>query len=351
VSERIVHEHDPLNAEPRPEELCKSFITPTDQFFVRSHGTIPTIDPATYRLTVSGLVERTLSLSLDDLLRYPQRIFTATLQCAGLRRHELNTLEVVKNETPWEYGAISNAEWQGVLLGDVLNVAGVQNAARYIAFIGADEIDGHTEGLGASVSLEKAFSGEVYLVHRMNGEPLKPEHGYPLRVVTAGYIGARSVKWVTGITAQTEPSGNYYQALAYKHFAPEVREDTADWDSAPMLEDVPINSVICHPAEGEIAAGEITVRGYAICGKHGVQSVEVSPDGGKTWHRATIRESRDRWAWYLWELPLTLQRGTHELVVRATNNAGITQPESLHEVWNFKGYANNAWHRVAVTVR
>ncbi len=347
-----VRQESPLNAEPAPGDLIESFRTPNDLFFIRSHGNIPTVDAGTYRLTIDGLVESPLSLSLADLRRFPRITAGATLQCAGNRRRELIEFAPIPNELPWGSEAISNAEWSGVPLREVLAAAGPKSGALHVAFLGLDETErhGHRFQFGGSIPLEKATHPEVLLADTMNGEPLPPAHGAPVRVVIPGYIGARSVKWISRITLQEAPSDNYFQAKAYRLFPASTGPDDVDWDSGLMLGEAPVNSVICSPVSGDrLPAGRVTVRGWAMAGGgREIARVDVSADGGKTWKTAELGAGGSGWTWRFWQAPLDLAPGEQEIVCRAFDSAAQTQPAHPSQVWNFKGYANNAWHRVRV---
>ena len=349
-----VRQESPLNAEPEPAVLVESFRTPNELFFVRNHGDVPAVDPESYRLTVDGLVESPLSLSLEDLQRFSRVTVGATLQCAGNRRRELIEVLPIPGELPWASEAISNAEWSGVPLREVLAAAGPQAGARHAAFLGLDETErhGHRFQFGGSVPLEKAMHPEVLLADTMNGSPLPPVHGGPLRVVVPGYIGARSVKWISRITLQENPSDNYFQAKAYRLFPPSVTPDSVDWETGMMLGESPVNSVICSPEPGaRLPAGPVTVRGWAMAGGgREIARVDVSADGGRIWTTAEL-ESRDSgWTWCVWAAALDLPPGEHEILCRAFDSAAQTQPAHPAQVWNFKGYANNAWHRVRVAI-
>jgi sulfite oxidase len=347
-----VRQEEPLNAEPVPAALRESFRTPNELFFIRSHGAIPAVDPEAWRLTVDGLVANPLSLSLAELRRLPRTTVGATLQCAGNRRRELIEVRPIPGELPWGSEAISNAEWSGVPLREVLAAAAPRAAALHAAFTGLDETErhGHRFAFGGSIPLEKAMRAEVLLADTMNGEPLPPAHGAPLRVVVPGYIGARSVKWLSRITLQKGPSDNYFQARAYRLFPAAVGPETVDWETGMMLGEAPVNSVICTPPAGEtLPAGRVPVRGWAMAGGgREVARVEVSADGGRTWTTADLGAGETGWAWRFWEAPLDLPPGEHEILCRAFDTAAQTQPSDPSQVWNFKGYANNAWHRVRV---
>ena len=343
----LVLSEDPPNAEPPPEALTQAFRTPPDLLYVRTHGTTPEPEPATYRLVVDGLVERPLSLSLDDLGRFARHDVDAVLSCAGNRRTELHALAPTPGEEPWGAGALGNGRWSGVRLADVLAEAGVQSGAAHVAFESLDacEKNGATFAYGSSIPLAKALAPETLLADRYEGQPLEPNHGAPLRALVPGFIGARSVKWIGRVTVQAEESDNHFQRRAYKVFPPEVRKEDADWDAEPSIEDLPLNSVLTEPAPGvQPAPGRVVVRGYAYTGgDRAVERVEVSVDGGATWADAALGEGSG-WTWRVWTVEADLAPGAYEVVVRA-HDGEREQPASVTQTWNFKGYLHNAWHR------
>lgn len=352
----IIRDPEPFNAEPPLGRLRQSFITPGELFFSRNHGSIPEVNSDGYRLVVGGLVDRTLEFSLEDLRGLPREEVTAVLECAGNRRDGLMELAPIPGETPWGAGAISNASWAGVPLREVLLAAGVEEEARHAAFVGLDEVEGEDGSFnyGGSIPLEKALAPEVLLAYEMNGEPLTPEHGFPLRIVAPGYYGARSVKWLSNITLQEGPSDNHFQAREYRLFPPDATAETADFSAGLMLGEMQVNAVICEPVDGAaLEASTVSVRGYALAGGgRRVERVDVSSDGGKTWIQADLREGADEpWAWSLWEASLDLGAGEHRIVARALDSSAATQPATTAEVWNFKGYANNSWHGIRVVAR
>ncbi|MES1241906.1 MAG: sulfite oxidase [Acidobacteriota bacterium] len=347
----LVRQERPLNAGPPPEQLRQSFLTPNASFFVRNHGDVPHVDRESYRLAFNGLVRKPLKISLDELQRLPKVAVKATLQCAGNRREEMMAVRPIPNELGWGNEAVSTAEWKGVPLRDLLAAVEPLPEAKHVAFAGLDETErhGHRFNFGGSIPLDKALASEVLLAYEMNGEALPPVHGAPLRVVVPGYIGARSVKWLSAVTLQEVPSDNYFQAVAYRLFPQNVDHTNVDWDTGLMLGSFNVNSLILSPVGGEtLAAGTVTVRGMAFAGEREVARAEVSADGGRTWTVAELGFERARWAWRFWEAKLDLPAGEHEIVCRAWDTAAQTQPEHPAQVWNFKGYMNNAWHRVRV---
>jgi sulfite oxidase len=346
----IVHEDEPFNAETAPAALAEGSLTATDAFYVRGHGGLPEVDPAAWRLRVDGAVDRELELSLATLREaFHEREVTATLQCAGNRRAGLMAMRPIANEAPWGPGATGTATWTGVALADVLAVACPSREAAHVGFEGADWCEEATpaQRFGGSIPLDKATRPEVLLAWAMNGAPLEPVHGAPLRVVVPGYIGARSVKWLKRIEVRTEPWTGYYQHVVYR-LLPE--DGTVGPGEGMPLGLVALNADVLSPADGAtVAAGPLEVRGYAFAGgERHVARVDVSLDGGTTWAQAELLEDLGRWAWRHWRATLDLPPGEHEIVVRAWDSSAATQPEDEAGLWNPKGYVNNARPRVRV---
>ena len=214
----IVHEEHPFNAETGAAALAE-MLTATDAFYVRAHGEVPDIDPVAWRLKVHGAVERELDLSLATLREaFQEREVTATLQCAGNRRAGLIAIRDIPGEAPWGPGATGTATWTGVALADVLSLAGPLGNAQHVGFLGGDDCTeaAPPQRFGGSIPLDKASRREVLLAWAMNGEPLSPVHGAPVRVVVPGYIGARSVKWLEQIEVRSTPWPGYFQDVVYR---------------------------------------------------------------------------------------------------------------------------------------
>ena len=346
----IVHEREPFNAETGLAALGEGPLTATDAFYVRDHGPVPKLDPGAWRLRVRGLVERELELSLDALREAcRERTVTATLQCAGNRRAGLMAVRDIPGEAPWGPGATGTATWTGVVLGDVLALAGPRGDAAHVGFEGADVCSQAepVERFGGSIPFDKACRPEVLLAWAMNGEPLPLVHGAPLRVVVPGYIGARSVKWLERIEVRSTPWPGYFQHVVYRLLA----EDASPGPGAGIsLGLIALNADVLSPANGEtVAAGPVEVRGYAFAGgERHVARVDVSVDGGASWSEAELLEDLGRWAWRRWRATLALAPGEHEILVRAWDSSAATQPEDEAALWNPKGYVNNARPRVRV---
>lgn len=351
----IVHEREPFNAEPPPALLRESFVTPTGLFYVRNHAPVPNTLGEEFRLAVEGETERALTISVAELKeRFAPASVTATLQCAGNRRNGMERVAHIPGEVPWASEAIGTARWTGVRLADVLQHTGATTDACHVSFLGADRVEKHGErfGFGGSVPMSKAMAGEVLLAYEMNGEPLTPVHGAPLRVVVPGYIGARSVKWLERISLTREPSDNYYQQKTYRVYPTALTAQIARPEDGIMLGALSINSSISsHADESEVEAGRVRLEGWAATagGEREIARVEISRDAGATWHTAQLHAATNsQWAWRFWTMELDLAPGTHALAVRAWDSAANTQPATAAEIWNFKGYMNNAWHRITL---
>ncbi|MFF9403242.1 MULTISPECIES: sulfite oxidase [unclassified Streptomyces] len=349
----LVHQDEPYNAEAPPGAL-ESPITPLDSFYGRNHAPIPRIDPASWRLHVEGLVDRPLELSMDDLRRFPERTVVATLQCAGNRRADLIEVRDIPGQVPWGPGAVSTAQWSGARLADVLAEAGVRPDAAHIAFTGADVSPQATppQPFGGSLPLAKATSGEVLLAWAMNDQALPAAHGAPLRVVVPGWIGARSVKWLQRVSAQAEPTDNYFQT-EYSVLPPEAAPGAAGPGVGITLGPIAVHCAILRPGRNaHPAPGPTEVSGFAFAGDdRTVARVDVSADHGGTWAPADLDPPENPWTWQHWRTTLTLPPGETELVARAWDSTGAVQAESPATVWNPRGYANNAAAHLRVMCR
>ncbi|XP_078577676.1 sulfite oxidase-like [Branchiostoma floridae x Branchiostoma japonicum] len=358
----------PFNAEPPQELLVDNYITPNELFFVRNHLPVPQVDMNKYVLTVGGEGLKKHSFTLDDLKeKFKHRKMVATIQCAGNRRSNMMEVKKIKGLS-WGIAAISNAEWTGVYLSDILAHVGLSDPEnrgelRHVQFEGLD-LDPEKAPYGGSIPIEKALdpSGDVLLAWDMNGEPLSRDHGFPLRVIAPGIIGARQVKWLSKVWASPDESPSHWQQNDYKGFAPQVDWDSVDFKKSPAIQEYPVQSAICEPKDGTVwdDEEEVTVKGYAYSGGgREIIRVDVSADGGKTWHPTELVAKPNQgynrtWAWTLWEASVPLPKDAKgkkvELCAKAVDSAYNTQPESFKPYWNLRGVVANAWHRVHITV-
>jgi sulfite oxidase len=340
-----IHESEPFNAEPPRSALAEAAVTPTDAFYVRNHGPVPETSGS---VTIEGLVGQERELTVEQLQsEYPAHELAVTLQCAGNRRIDLMAVHEIPGESPWGPGATGTARWRGASLADVLAEAGPTAGARHAGFEGADPSSEVDELYGSSIPLRDVAAHEVLLAYEMNGEPLPRVHGGPLRAIVPGYIGARSVKWLTRVELRAQPWHGHYQSTAYRLVPPGTEPGR---DVGMPLGLIAVNSDILVPEDGaQVKAGPLRACGYAFAGgRREVERVDVSLDGGRTWVQAELGEDLGEWAWRLWRAELELEPGEHEITVRAWDSAAGTQPEDPAGSWNPKGYANNAWGRVRV---
>lgn len=349
----IVYEQVPFNAESSRAALAEGPLTATDAFYVRGHGAVPELDVGAFRLRVTGLVRRELELSMHDLRSGLLEIHdvTATLQCAGNRRDGLVAIRDIPGEAPWGPGATGTATWRGVRLADVLEAAGPLPAAAHVGMEGADDCPEAepSQRFGGSVPLDKALRPEVLLAFEMNGAPLPPIHGAPLRSVVPGYIGARSIKWLQTVDLREDPWDGYFQDVVYRMLPPGTEPAPGAGFSLGL---VALNSDVLRPADGAtVPAGPTELRGYAFAGgERNVTRVDVEVDGQAV-RQAELLDDLGRWAWRQWRLTVDLEPGEHELTVRAWDSSAATQPRDPALLWNPKGYCNNAAARIAVFAR
>jgi DMSO/TMAO reductase YedYZ molybdopterin-dependent catalytic subunit len=341
----VVHRAHPLNCETSIPALIGGVVMPNARFYVRNHFQIPTLDPAAFRLSVGGLVDRPMSLGVADLRQMPSRTLVVTLECAGNGRTGFNP--PVDGEK-WDLGAVSTAEWTGVPLVEVLDRAGVRADAREVVFRGADggTVDGHTEPIRfeRSLRLDQTREAEVLLVYAMNGEPLPVQHGYPVRVIVPGWYAVASVKWLTEIEVIDRPFVGHYQTDKYQL---EHEQEGRIVREPVTLQRV--RALITEPVrDQEVACGDLVVRGVAWSGAAPIERVEVSMNGG-SWHEARVVSERKRYSWQWWEIVSRVtEPGLINLRARATDLAGRTQPECAE--WNRLGYGNNAIQQVPIRV-
>jgi sulfite oxidase len=349
-SDLIVRSQDPYNAEPPAIALVADQITPVKHFYVRNHGPTPKVDESGFKLRIEGFVDRPLELTLAEIKqRFRPSTIEATLTCAGNRRQEMSAIKAVGG-VQWDVGAIGHARWTGARLVQVLDATGIKAAAEHIWFEGLDPIkekDGSVAPFGGSIPIGGPAMELPLVAYEMNGEPLTAEHGFPLRMIVPGFIGARSVKWLTKITVSDRPSPNHYLADAYKLIQSEDKDEVA---RAEPIYGFPVNAAICSPAAGaKVKAGPTLVGGYALPGGNApctIAKVEVSSDGGRSWTAARLLGKPGPFTWQQWRADLDLAPGKHDLVVRATDSRGNTTPQRAE--WNLKGYLYNGWHHVTV---
>jgi DMSO/TMAO reductase YedYZ molybdopterin-dependent catalytic subunit len=329
-----------------PLEALRYPVTPIGLHYLLIHYDVPAVDPEAWRLTVCG--ERELVLSLDDLRARPAAEVTVTMECAGNGRARLDPRPVSQ---PWLLEAVGTARWRGTPLQPLLEEVGVGDGAVEVLCTGLDRgVEGGEpeQAFRRSVPLDEALRDETLLAYEMNGEPLPPQHGFPLRLVVPGWYGMTNVKWLERIELVDTPFAGYQNAWSYR-----LRQ-AEDEEGVPLSRMHP-RSLLAPPGVPEfmtrervVAAGEVLLEGRAWSGLAPVESVEVSTDGGESWAGAELEPDGEPWAWRGWSYRWEAEPGEHVVCCRARDAAGNEQPRE--PAWNLGGYANNAVQAVRVTV-
>jgi sulfane dehydrogenase subunit SoxC len=329
-----------------PLEALRYDVTPAGLHYLLIHYDIPAVDPSTFTLTVDGLVDHALTLDLDELRSRPRLTAAVTLECAGNGRARLTPRPVSQ---PWLVEAVGTARWTGTPLAPLLREAGVDPAAAEVVFTGADHgvERGVEQDYQRSLPLSDALAEEVLLAYEMNGAPLPPQHGYPLRLVVPGWYGMAHVKWLTRITVVREPFDGF-QMKAYR-----LRQERGE-AGVPVTRIEP-RALLAPPGfpdfmsrQRVVPAGEVVLTGRAWSGWAPVTAVEVSTDGGNTWAPAKVEPGLDPSGWSRWSWAWQAEPGSYVLSARAHDQSGRSQP--VQALWNRGGFANNSVQQIPVTV-
>jgi DMSO/TMAO reductase YedYZ molybdopterin-dependent catalytic subunit len=324
-----------------PLTEVSSWVTPNRWFFVRSHYETPTIEIGKWRLKIDGCVKRGLELSWEQFETLPRRSVFATMECAGNGR---SFLRPYVEGVQWTAGAVGHAEWSGVPLHFVLEKAGLLTEANEVVFYGADygAEHGHNEPRAFARS---PLHPDTLLATHMNGEPLEPSHGFPVRLMVPGWYGVASVKWLVRIAAVNAPFQGYFQTEKYT-----IQHRTGGGTRTDIVGPMPVKSEIIRPVEQSVLGiGANRLFGMAWAGEHAVAAVEVSVDGGVSWQRAELQGPRAPYSWNAWEfLWETAAPGDYTLLARAISESGHVQPMD-HDA-DRGGYLINFSRPIAVRV-
>jgi DMSO/TMAO reductase YedYZ molybdopterin-dependent catalytic subunit len=331
-----------------PLEMLREPITPLGLHYLLIHFDIPFVDAATWRLGIGGTVDRPLSLTLDEISARPARTLAVTLECAGNGRA---LLEPRSQSQPWLREAVGTAEWTGTPLAPLLAAAGPRSGSAEVVFTGLDRgIQGEVEhDYARSLPLDEAMREDLLLAYEVNGVPLPPQHGFPLRLIVPGWYGMTHVKWLRSIDVVDRPFTGWQQAVSY-HL-----RDSEDELGTPVTRIRP-RALMAPPGIPDflsrtrhVDAGPVALVGRAWSGFAPIARVEVSIDGGATWEDASLDEPLAEFAWRGWRHEWRAEIGEVELCCRAIDAEGNTQPAEPE--WNYDGFANNAVQRVPVFVR
>jgi sulfane dehydrogenase subunit SoxC len=333
-----------------PLEALRQPITPIGMHYVLVHFDVPQIDPERFELVVDGCVRAPVALTLDELRARPAVSMPVMMECAGSGRAHLAPRPV---SAPWHDEAIGCAEWTGTPLRGVLEEVGLRDDAVELLFTAHDRgIDqGVEQDYQRSLPVDEALRDDVLLAYAMNGQPLPPSHGFPLRLIVPEWYGMASVKWLRSITAIAQPFEGVQQTLLYRYRSSEDDPGTPVTRKKPRALMAPPGIPEFLSRTRHVRAGRTLIEGRAWSGRDAVCRVEFSADGGRSWEDARLQERNGRHGWSAWSYEWDARdAGDYELCARATDVAGNVQPLDGAAAWNLGGYAINAVQRVAVRV-
>ncbi|KFY33241.1 hypothetical protein V494_07802 [Pseudogymnoascus sp. VKM F-4513 (FW-928)] len=376
----------PFNVEaPLTDLFNDGFLTSSQLFYVRNHGPVPEVQDyeiPTWELSIEGLVENPITLSFRQILeQFDQITAPVTLVCAGNRRKEQNQVRK-SNGFSWGAAGVSTALFTGPMMADIIRRARPLRRARFVCMEGADKLPNGYYGTSVKLNWVMDPNRGIMLAHKMNGEPLHPDHGRPLRAVIPGQIGGRSVKWLTKLIVTESPSDNWYHIYDNRVLptmvSPEMAKKDPSWwqDDRYAIYDLSVNSATAYPQHNEelpITTPEATytARGYAYGGGgRRITRVEISLDSGKSWRLADIdypedkyrdfdsqlyggrvdmysRESSFCWCQWSLDIPVSDLEVSDAILVRAMDEAMNIQPRDMY--WSVLGMMNNPWYRVTIT--
>ena len=329
--------HGDKGLEARLENM-QGMLTPNRLFFVRNNSVSLDLDAGDWRLTVEGdAVSEPLELTYPEIRSLPSRTLTSYLECAGNHRAMFNLMNGQETSgTQWMTGAVSNGEWVGAQLRDVLTLAGIQPDAASVLLVGLD-VESPEEGFRYVMPVQKAMHPDTLLAYTLNGETLPKDHGFPVRVLAPGWVGSANVKWLGRIVVSSEPMWTRNNTTSYTLIGDDYPPQGESLGQ-PVTAQV-IKSALALPWPAELPSGRHRIHGYAHSPSGPISRVEWSIDAGQTWNEATLSGSQPDRSWARFEFQWDAEPGEHTILTRATDAAGNTQPDRIP--FNEKGYLFN----------
>lgn len=350
-AQELLHQEElqlALRNKAMPLEALRYDVTPTGMHYTLIHYDIPAVVAPNWRVEIGGLVGKPVSISLEDLKRRTSVTRRVTLECAGDGRALLEPRPISQ---PWLTGAIGTAEWTGTPLRLLLEEARLADGVREIVFTGMDRgIEGGIEqDYQRALTVEEAMRDDILLAWEMNGAPIEPQHGYPVRLIVPGWYGMAHVKWLCSIEAIDHKFEGYQQATAYRY----SQSRTEPGEPVSLMR---VRSLMVPPGIPDFLTrtrvmqrGSAKIEGRAWTGSGTINAVEFSVDGGATWANAKVSEPHSAFCWQHWSYEWdAAEAGPYELCCRAYDSEGNVQP--VEQFWTARGMGNNMAHRVAVTV-
>ena len=337
VTENPVNEETPLAA-------LQSSETPTDLFYVRNHFPIPQIQGDSWQVEIEGLSAGVRRFSLAEIKGLPTKTISMIMECAGNAR---NSMTPNPPGTPWGIGALSLGSFTGTPLSNLIPAHELPVNAQELIFSGADvgEVGtGREISYARSLRVDQALHPDTLLAWEMNGEPLPPAHGYPLRLVVPNWYGMASVKWLNKIAISAVPFKGFFQDEHYVYY------DGDDIPDGTPVSRQRVRSLILAPADGAVCrSGEIEISGIAWSGAGEIKTVELKI-GNSEWHPAHLSPPDRPYGAQRWKKNWQTEKsGDYLITVRASDTQGKIQP--LKPVWNKLGYGNNVVHSVKIRIQ
>ena len=329
--------HDDKSLEARLEKM-QGLITPNRFFFVRNNSFSPDLDAETWRLSIEGdAIDNPMELTYANILSLPSHILMCYLECAGNHRAMFDVVQGrAASGTQWKTGGVSNGEWVGAALRDVLGLAGIRDNAASVLLIGLDT-ESPEEGFRRVIPAEKAMHPDTLLAYTLNGEDLPRDHGFPVRALVPGWVGSSSIKWLGRIVVSSEQLWTRNNTTSYvligDNYPPESEAQ------GKVAEAQSIKSALALPWPAELSAGRHRIHGYAHSPHGPIIRVEWSQDGGDTWSEAELPGPQPQYSWARFEFAWDGETGERVIMTRATDTAGNTQPDRVP--FNEKGYLFN----------
>ena len=327
-------------------ETLKLDVTPIGAHYLLNHFDVPLLDTDTHQLVFAGAFDKPYTLSIGEIMALPQVTMPVTMECAGNGRAGMSPRSY---SMPWMYEAVGTSQWTGTPLTPLIEKAKPANAVVEVSFVGADYGYDKGEGhfFGRSLTLKQLQELDVLLVHTMNGQPLLPQHGAPLRIIVPGWYGMASVKWLKQIEALTQPYDGFQQVKTYRY------RDNENDPGRPITT-IRVKSLMAPPGVPDwisrkrlVKAGPVALIGRAWSGG-GIAVTKVEVEIAGVWHNAELENTSDRYAWTKWNYSWHAQPGEYTLRCRATDANGNVQP--LDPPWDLAGFANNAAQSTKVFV-
>lgn len=379
-----------LGAGPRDRSTYTTAETPIEEFYILNHYPTPDIDEGEWTVSLTGAVADPVALTMDELREeYPTITVTHTMECAGNGRSYFASVDDEPEQyIQWEDSGAGTARWTGTPLSAILEDHGAETAeGTWLTAVGGDAPDEDAHIFARSLPMSKVLD-DCLLAYRMNDELLPPDHGFPVRVIVPGWYGVNSVKWVEELRVMdrmmtgeeweqyTHWQQDFYRLKFDPDEGPEENDDLAEFDTweqlvgeevaSPYLYDQNVMSLVGYPTDGATVEpgpdGNIEVVGVAWAGDDRVSAIDLSADGGDTWHEARfVSPEAESGVWRLFRCVLDLPAGDHRLVSRATDEHGRSQPartsapgagrravEDDEYPWNREGYGHNAYQDYGV---